>query len=64
MSQNPLHYVREELLPHLIWLMDQPDKDYAAWSIKDRFEREPWIEREIGSQVRAAWKERFGKVAA
>lgn len=60
MSQNPLHYVREECLPWLIVLMDA-DKDYAADRIKRTFEAEPWIEREIGDEVRAAWKERFGK---
>jgi hypothetical protein len=59
-SQNPLHYVREEVLPHLRMVIATADKDYAEWSVKDTFARLPWAKAEIGDEVRKAWKERFG----
>lgn len=74
MSQNPLHYVHEELLPHLVFLMES-DPVYANWRIDRTFARAPWMQEQIGAEVeaaweqrfgmsRAAWRERFGKVAA
>jgi hypothetical protein len=59
MSQNPLHYAREECLPYLRMVIALADKDYAAWSIRDTFARLPWVEKEIGAEVRKAWRERF-----
>lgn len=61
MEADHRHYWREECLPWLIHLMDTLGKDYAEKRIQTLFAEHPFVEQEIGKDVRAAWRERFGK---